>query len=90
MSNLLQPLVMERIDPGSDDALPEGESEAAWIHTKALYRLTEGSRDIIKGCTSEMCQTSCLPTGSKLDMEECGQKGFPPAWNPLGAAMQMR
>jgi len=75
---------MERIAE-SGDMLPE--SEAAWMHTKALYRLTEGSRDIIKGCTSEMCQTSYLPTGSKLSWEECGGD-FPLAWNPRGAAVQ--
>lgn len=78
----VQPLVMERITDTSN-ALPDGE--ASWIHTKALYRLTDESRDIIKGCTSEMCMTSCLPTGGVLLPEECGI--FPP-WNPSGAAVQ--
>ena len=73
---------MERITE-ERDALPD--SEASWVHTKALYRLTDESRDIIKGCTSEMCMTSCLPTGSVLSADEC--EDFPP-WNPTGAAVQ--
>lgn len=73
---------MERVTD-EKDALPD--SEASWVHTKALYRLTDESRDIIKGCTSEMCMTSCLPTGSMLLPSECGD--FPP-WNPTGAAVQ--
>ena len=71
---------MERVQ----DTAAALDSELSWIHTKALYRLTEASRDIIKGCTSEMCMTSCLPTGSQLPID-CRE--FPP-WNPTGPAVQ--
>ena len=45
------------------------------IHTKALYRLTLGSRDVVKGCTDDMCCTSWLPRG--LDPEPECLNGFP-------------
>ena len=73
---------MERVS-GENGALPDGED--SWVHTKALYRLTDESRDIIKGCTSEMCMTSCLPTGAMLLPEECGDFGH---WNRDCAAVQ--
>ena len=54
----MQPLVLER-KPEDDEGRPGGP--ASWMHTKALYRLTPESRDIIKGCSAEMCTTSSLP-----------------------------
>jgi broad specificity phosphatase PhoE len=55
-----EPLVLERV-PTDTEARQGGP--ATWIHTKALYRLSESSREIIKGCTSDMCQTSWAPRG---------------------------
>ena len=49
-----EPLVLERVE-GLDP------QQAAWMHTKSLYRLSEASREILNGCTREMCATSCLP-----------------------------
>lgn len=77
----MQPLIMERV-PEDGGSIPD--SEASWIHTKALYRLTEESRDIIKGCTAEMCITSCLPTGL-MPTADCGSIA---PWNPFGPAHQ--
>ena len=45
-------------------AAPGGS--ASWIHTKALYRLTQESRDLVRGCSDEMCSTSVLPSGVNL------------------------
>lgn len=53
-----EPLVLERV-PSDVEARQGGP--VAWIHTKALYRLSDGSREIIKGCTEDMCQTSWAP-----------------------------
>ncbi|KAL4428501.1 hypothetical protein ABPG75_002590 [Micractinium tetrahymenae] len=55
-----EPLMLERV-PSDWEARQGGP--CAWIHTKALYRLSDGSREIIKGCTEEMCQTSWMPRG---------------------------
>ncbi|PSC69919.1 phosphoglycerate mutase [Micractinium conductrix] len=55
-----EPLMLERV-PDGYEARQGGP--VAWIHTKALYRLSDGSREIIKGCTEEMCQTSWAPRG---------------------------
>ncbi|KAK9805474.1 hypothetical protein WJX72_000323 [[Myrmecia] bisecta] len=57
-----EPLILERV-PADSEARAGGP--VSWIHTKALYRLTEESKNIIKGCTDEMCSTSCLPGGHK-------------------------
>lgn len=56
-----EPLILERV-PETSEARSGGP--VAWIHTKALYRLTEESREVIQGCTDEMCSTSCLPNGT--------------------------
>lgn len=53
--------MLERMPPGEDDARPGGP--AAWTHTKALYRLSESSQELLKGVTPEMCQTSWAPRG---------------------------
>lgn len=34
---------------------------ASWVHTNALYRLTEQSLERLKGCSADMCSTSWLP-----------------------------
>lgn len=57
----LQPLILERI-PETTEARTGGP--VAWIHTKALYRLTEESKQVIQGCTDEMCSTSHAPSGA--------------------------
>lgn len=57
----LQPLVLERI-PETTEARAGGP--VAWIHTKALYRLTEESKQVIQGCTDEMCSTAHAPSGA--------------------------
>jgi hypothetical protein len=31
------------------------------MHTKALYRLSEESMQVLKGCTTEMCSTTSVP-----------------------------
>lgn len=59
---LLQPLILERV-PETSEARSGGP--VSWIHTKALYRLTEESKEVIQGCTDEMCSTSCLPFGTQ-------------------------
>lgn len=56
---LLQPIVLERIPK-------ESGSRASWIHTKALYRLRPESKDIIKGCSDEMCSTAAFLSGVKV------------------------
>ncbi|GAB4814314.1 hypothetical protein N2152v2_001360 [Parachlorella kessleri] len=55
-----EPIVMERIT--SDYESRQG-GPASWIHTKALYRLTDASMDKLVGCTEDMCSTSWLPRG---------------------------
>ena len=57
----LQPLILERI-PETTEARTGGP--VAWIHTKALYRLTEESKQFIQGCTDEMCSTSHGPSSA--------------------------
>lgn len=44
-----QPLVLERM-PSEAESRPNGP--VSWVHTKALYRLTEDSMRILKGCTA--------------------------------------
>lgn len=61
-----EPLVLERVDPDEAGLNP---SEASWMHTKALYRLSEESRALLKGCSEEMASTSCLgPSVHEADM----------------------
>jgi hypothetical protein len=57
--------VLERI-PSDDDA----SGPLAWVHTKALYRLSEESRQVLKGCTTEMCSTSSMPAALLAALEE--------------------
>jgi hypothetical protein len=56
----MQPIVLERMPTGKSDR------PASWIHTKALFKLTPESKDIIRGCTDEMCSTSALLSGLKV------------------------
>ena len=46
-----EPLVLER-------AAARDARGAAWVHTKALYRLNAQSRAIVRGCSDEMCAVS--------------------------------
>ncbi|CAL8465534.1 g5070 [Coccomyxa elongata] len=55
-----EPIVLERIPKN------EPGSRASWIHTKALYRLRPESKDIIKGCSEEMCSTAAFLSGVKV------------------------
>ncbi len=57
-----EPLVLERV-PNEQEARPGGT--VAWMHTKTLYRLTEESLSILRGCTTEMSRTSIMPRGSE-------------------------
>jgi broad specificity phosphatase PhoE len=54
------PIVLERV---SDDTSSRANGPATWIHTKALYRLSEESMDLLQGCTPDMCETSWMPRG---------------------------
>lgn len=66
------PLVLERILP--DESLRAG-GPAAWIHTKALYKLSDDSMKVLQGCTPDMCTTSWLPRGLS---EQTEKKSFEP------------
>ena len=66
------PLVLERVVP--DESLRPG-GQSAWIHTKALYRLSDDSMKVLQGCTPEMCTTSWLPRGLS---EPTGTASFGP------------
>lgn len=55
-----EPIVMERVTSDIESRLG---GPACWIHTKALYRLTDASMDKLVGCTEDMCSTSWLPRG---------------------------
>lgn len=59
----MQPIVLERIP--SDEASKPGGG-CTWIHTKALYRLTQESKLIMRGCSDEMCSTSAMLTGVRV------------------------
>ena len=50
------PLILERTDYPSADA--------TWVHTKAMYRLSDDSRRVLRGVTQDMCGTSPLPPGA--------------------------
>jgi hypothetical protein len=39
------------------------------VHTKALYRLSEESMQVLKGCTADMCSTSSLPAALAAALE---------------------
>eukprot|EP01023_Acetabularia_acetabulum_P068482 TRINITY_DN9721_c1_g1_i1.p1 TRINITY_DN9721_c1_g1~~TRINITY_DN9721_c1_g1_i1.p1 ORF type:complete len:443 (-),score=52.55 TRINITY_DN9721_c1_g1_i1:1693-3021(-) len=56
-------VIMERAVPEWD---AEPHSQISWVHTKTLYKLTEESQMVIRGCTDDMCQDSNLPFGLKL------------------------
>lgn len=54
----MQPLILERIPPDGS------AGPVSWMHTKALYRLTDESKARLKGCTDGMCSTSHMPRPS--------------------------
>ena len=60
---LWQPVVLERVP--SDEASKPGGG-CTWIHTKALYRLTKEAKQIMKGCSDDMCSTSAMLTGVRV------------------------
>ena len=66
------PLVLERILP--NESLRAG-GPASWIHTKALYKLSDDSMKVLQGCTPDMCTTSWLPRGLS---EPAEKKSFGP------------
>jgi hypothetical protein len=46
---------------------------------QALYRLSDASRELIKGCTEEMCRTSWMPRGiDPLDPADAPLLEIPP------------
>ena len=59
-----QPIVLERLPSKLTGA--NGNGAASWVHTKALFKLTPESKDIIRGCTDEMCSTSALLSGMRI------------------------
>eukprot|EP00877_Chromochloris_zofingiensis_P000455 jgi/Chrzof1/1040/Cz01g38050.t1_PGM7[v5.2] len=50
-----EPLVLEKVQVDA--------SHGPWLHTKTLYRLSAESQAVLRGCTNDMCSTSCLPPG---------------------------
>lgn len=60
---LRQPVVLERV-PSEEASKPGGG--CTWIHTKALYRLTKEAKQIMKGCSDDMCSTSAMLTGVRV------------------------
>jgi broad specificity phosphatase PhoE len=46
------PIILERF---CSDVEGRNGGPAAWMHTKALYRLSSDSMELLKGCTGEMC-----------------------------------
>jgi broad specificity phosphatase PhoE len=71
------PLVLERILP--DDASLRSGGPASWIHTKALYKLSDESMKVLQGCTVDMCTTSWAPRGlsEQLNDRKGGLAGVP-------------
>jgi len=69
------PIVLERV---SDETSSRANGPATWIHTKALYRLSEESMALLEGCTPEMCETSWMPRGIPT-----GEWRRPPEVHPL-------
>ena len=57
-----EPLVLERI-PSEAEAQA---SNVAFLHTKALYRLSDDSMLCLRGCTREMCTTGLMPRAKEL------------------------
>ncbi|GFH10032.1 uncharacterized protein HaLaN_05275, partial [Haematococcus lacustris] len=55
-----EPLVMERM-PNQYEAAPDGS--VAWVHTKALYQLSQESQVVLRGCTADMCSTVSVSGG---------------------------
>ena len=69
------PLVLERILP---DASLRSGGPASWIHTKALYKLSDESMSVLQGCTVDMCTTSWVPRGlSEQAMDPDAVKNIP-------------
>ena len=60
----VQPLILERV-PGEEQGVPDGE--VSWMHTKALYRLTDDTKPILRGCTDEMCSATVDPMSKAPD-----------------------
>ncbi|KAK9810737.1 hypothetical protein WJX73_003928 [Symbiochloris irregularis] len=59
-----EPLVLERIPADEVGELEQQDWErgmAPWVHTKALYRLTDETRPILRGCSDEMCIAALNP-----------------------------
>ena len=62
-----QPLVLERV-PEAEQGQPDGP--LSWIHTKALYRLTDYSRPMLRGCSDEMCSTASDPMATMTNTND--------------------
>ena len=71
------PLVLERILP--DDASMRSGGPTSWIHTKALYKLSDESMNVLQGCTVDMCTTSWVPRGlsEQLNDDEVFEERVP-------------
>eukprot|EP00195_Chlamydomonas_chlamydogama_P012286 CAMPEP_0202901526 /NCGR_PEP_ID=MMETSP1392-20130828/14302_1 /ASSEMBLY_ACC=CAM_ASM_000868 /TAXON_ID=225041 /ORGANISM="Chlamydomonas chlamydogama, Strain SAG 11-48b" /LENGTH=410 /DNA_ID=CAMNT_0049588099 /DNA_START=245 /DNA_END=1477 /DNA_ORIENTATION=- len=71
-----EPLILERV-PNDTDAQPGGA--VSWMHTKSLYRLSDESMEVLRGCTEEMCTTSHAPrflTSSQEEEAEEAKRGI--------------
>uniref|UniRef100_A0A7S3QYR3 Phosphoglycerate mutase-like protein n=1 Tax=Dunaliella tertiolecta TaxID=3047 RepID=A0A7S3QYR3_DUNTE len=52
-----EPVVLERV-PDNNAGM---DGAATWMHTKALYRLSESSLKFLPGCTLDMCSSDHMP-----------------------------
>ncbi len=76
----LVPLVLERILP---DASTRSGGPASWIHTKALYKLSDESMSVLQGCTVDMCTTSWVPRGLSEQLIDPDAATHVPEVNPF-------
>ena len=74
------PLVLERILP---DASTRSGGPASWIHTKALYKLSDESMSVLQGCTVDMCTTSWVPRGLSEQLIDPDAATHVPEVNPF-------
>ena len=78
------PVVLERVP---DDASARSNGPISWIHTKALYRLSAESMELLQGCTPDMCETSWMPRSLTLGGKRI-MRGPAPEVHPLMEIME--
>jgi len=67
-----EPLILERVP---DDWSARTNGSNAWVHTKALYRLTDESRLMLKGCTDDMSSTGHHPRAPSVACQLIAAQG---------------